>query len=129
MSNLSDAAIVECVGELRAACRRPIDETALATLLDWLRPNFRQILDRPEGKAHWVDHGRHMRDNGRYLGALADFFAYSADVDVVGRNELMSAFAMVEAACRVGAECMPARSAAGRPEQTMQAARSSLDSA
>jgi hypothetical protein len=100
---MSEFAMSECVAELRAACRRPIHEPALERLLDTLRPNFRQILDRPEGKAHWTDHGRHMRDNGRYLGALADFFGYQADVDVIGEAQLSQAFAMVEAACRVGA--------------------------
>jgi hypothetical protein len=101
--SMSEFAMNECVAELRAACRRPIDESALERLLDALRPNFKQILDRPEGKAHWTDHGRHMRDNGRYLGALADFFSYQADVDEVGATQLIQAFAMVEAACRVGA--------------------------
>jgi hypothetical protein len=103
MASMSELAIGECVAELRSACRRSIDEAALETLLDWLRPNFRQILDRPEGRAHWADHGQHMRDNGRYLGALADFLGYQADVAIVGAPQLMQAFTMVEAACRVGA--------------------------
>ena len=107
MSSLSNSAINECVAELRAACRRPIDEPALERLLDSLRPNFRQILDRPEGRTHWTDHGKHMRDNGRYIGALADFFSYQADVDVVGANQLMQAFSWVESACRVGAPESP----------------------
>jgi hypothetical protein len=104
---LSDVAITECLAELRAACRRPIDEPALDRLIDTLRPNFRQILDRPEGRTHWTDHGKHMRDNGRYLGALADFFSYQADVEVVGPNQLMQAFSWVESACRVGAPEAP----------------------
>jgi hypothetical protein len=103
MASMSEFAIQECVAELRAACRRPIDEAALETLLDWLRPNFRQILDRPGGNVHWIEHGQHMRDNGRYMGALADFFGYQADVAIVGTSELKRAFSMVEAACRVGA--------------------------
>jgi hypothetical protein len=103
VSSMSDVAIKECVAELRAACRRPINEPALQRLVDALRPNFTQILDRPEGKTHWTDHGQHMRDNGRYLGALADFFSYQTDVDIVGDTQLIQAFAMVEAACRVGA--------------------------
>jgi len=103
MASMSEFAIQECVAELRAACRRPIDEAALETLVDWLRPNFRQILDRPEGQAHWTDHGPQMRNNGRYVGALADFFGYQADVAIVGASQLMQAFTMVEAACRVGA--------------------------
>jgi hypothetical protein len=98
----SELAIRECVVELRAACRRPIDEAALDTLLDWLRPNFQDILDRPDGRAHWADHGQHMRDNGRYLGALADFFSYQADVPTAGTSELLRAFTMVRDACRVG---------------------------
>src|SRR5256885_2060993 len=107
MASLSEVAIEECVTELRSACRRPIDEPALEILLNGLRPNFRQILDRPEGKAHWTDYGQHMRDNGRYLGALADFFGYQADVAIVGTAQLMQAFTMVEAACRVGAPAGP----------------------
>lgn len=103
MVSMSEFAMNECVTELRAACRRPINEPALQRLLEALRPNFRQILDRPEGKAHWTDHGQHMRDNGRYLGALADFFSYQTEVDIVGDTQLIQAFAMVEAACRVGA--------------------------
>ncbi len=107
MINMSELAINECVAELRAACRRPINEPALQRLLEALRPNFRQILDRPEGKAHWTDHGQHMRDNGRYLGAFADFFSHQTDVDTVGDTQLIQAFAMVEAACRVGAPASP----------------------
>ncbi len=103
MLSMSERAIEECVVELRAACRRPIDAAALAALLEWLRPSFKEILDRPEGRAHWTDHGQHMRDNGRYIGALADFFSYQADAAVVGAEQLMQAFALVEDACRVGA--------------------------
>jgi hypothetical protein len=122
VSSMSDIALNECVAELRAACRRPISETALERLLEALRPNFRQILDRPEGKAHWTDHGQHMRDNGRYLGALADFFSYQTDVDVVGDTQLIQAFAMVEAACLVGA---PASSEPHHPAAAAAAQRRS----
>jgi hypothetical protein len=101
---MSELAMTECVVELRAACRRPIDDAALETLLEWLRPNFRQVLDAPEGRARWTDYGQHLRDNGRYMGGLADFFGYQADVEVVGASELMRAFTMVRDACRVGAE-------------------------
>jgi hypothetical protein len=104
VGSLSELAIGECLAELRAACRRPIDQAALDALLDWLRPNFREILDRPDGLAHWADHGQHMRDNGRYMGALADFFGYQADKAAIGTSELMQAFTMVRDACRVGAE-------------------------
>ena len=104
MESVSDLAIRECVTELRAACRRPIDEAALDALLDWLRPSFQQVLDRPDGRSHWADHGQHMRDNGRYMGSLADFFSYEADVPTAGASELRRAFTMVRDACRVGAE-------------------------
>ena len=102
MSRMSERAIAECVAELRAACRRPIDEGALDTLLASLRPNFERILDDPGGTARWADHGPHMRDNGRYLGALADFFSHYADAPWVGADHLMQAFAMVRDACKAG---------------------------
>jgi hypothetical protein len=104
MTRLSERALEECVAELRAACRRPIDDAALTTLLDWIRPVFGEILDRPDGNTYWSDCGQHMRNNGRYVGGLADFISHQADVDVVGASELMQAFTMVRDACRVGAE-------------------------
>jgi hypothetical protein len=104
MTRFSELAMEECVEELRAACRRPIEETALQTLIEWVRPQFTEILDRPEGRTYWSDCGHHMRNNGRYIGGLADFLSHQSDVDVVGASELMQAFTMVRDACRVGAE-------------------------
>src|SRR5215471_7561721 len=101
---MSTLAMRECVAEVRAACRRPIDEVALEALVRGLRPNFEQVLDHPDGAARWADHGQQMRDHGRHLGALADFFGYQFDVAVVGTNELMQAFTMIRTACRVGAD-------------------------
>jgi hypothetical protein len=103
MQTISRLAIRQCVAEVRAACRRPLDEAALEALVGCLRPNFEQILDHPEGAARWADHGQQMRDHGRHLGALADFFGYCSNVDRVGASELMQAFGMIHAACRVGA--------------------------
>jgi len=99
---MSERAIAECVTELRAACRRPIDQPALDALLGTLRPNFERILDEANGVARWADHGPHMRDNGRYLGALADFFSHYADAPIVGADHLTQAFAMVRDACKAG---------------------------
>jgi hypothetical protein len=101
---MSAIAMRQCVAELRAACRRPIDEVALEALVRGLRPNFEQILDHPDGPARWADHGQQLRDYGRHVGALADFFGYYANVSVVGSHELMQAFAMFHAACRTGAD-------------------------
>ena len=75
MRRLPDIAIRECVGELRAACRLPIDQTALDVLIERLRPNFERILGHPDGARRWADHGQRMRNNGRHLGALADFYS------------------------------------------------------
>jgi len=108
---MSELAIDECVAEVRAACRRPIDSRALETLIDSLRPRFEDILDHPDGPTRWADHGRRMRDNGRYLGALADFCTHQAAADIVGPSELMRAFSMVENACTVGAEHRAERAA------------------
>ncbi|HWW83242.1 MAG TPA: hypothetical protein VNZ26_06545 [Vicinamibacterales bacterium] len=104
MSKMSDVAIGECISELRAACRRPIEQSGIDDLFAQLRPNFQNILDNAEGPSRWADHGWRMRENGRHLGALADFFGYRSDVEVVGVRELTEAFAMVRDACRVGAE-------------------------
>jgi hypothetical protein len=111
MPSMSEVAIQQCVAELRAACRRPVDAVALDALTRWLRPSFSEVLDHPDGAARWADHGQQMRDHGRHLGALADFFGYQFDVAVVGTNELMQAFTMIRTACRVGAEPAPRRSA------------------
>ena len=72
MAKVSEIAIAECVGELRAACRRPIDRAALDTVVEWMRPNFEKILDRIDGGKRWAQHGERLRENSRHLGALAD---------------------------------------------------------
>ena len=50
MRRLPDIAMRECFGELRAACRLPIDQTALDVLMERLRPNFERILGHPDGR-------------------------------------------------------------------------------
>src|SRR6266699_2628566 len=75
MTKVSEIAITECVLELRAACRRPIDPLALDTLLGWVRPDFERILDRTDGKTRWAQLGPRVRETGRHLGAFADFCA------------------------------------------------------
>ncbi len=104
---LSDVAIDECVGELKAACRRPIDAAALETVVDWMRPNFERILDRIDGGKRWADHGQRLRTNSRHLGALADFFSSHADVAVVGLDELSAAVTLLRADCTTRAERTP----------------------
>jgi len=100
---MSDLALRQCVAELRAACRRPVDQQALESLVELVRPSFEQVLDHPDGAARWADHGQQMRDHGRHLGALADFFGYQSDVAIVSDHELTQAFTMLRVACRVGA--------------------------
>src|SRR5262249_15013503 len=104
LGSMSEIAVQECVAELRAACRRPIEQPALDMLVGWLRPQFEEILDHPDGAARWADHGHRMRDNGRHIGALADFFGHHVDAEVVGAHELTQAFRMVRAACRLGGD-------------------------
>jgi hypothetical protein len=98
---MPEVAIAECLDELRSACRRPIDPAALDEVVSWLRPQFEAILGCPDGRARWADHGQQMRDNGRHLGALADFFGHQSNVPIVSLDELAQAFGMVRAACRV----------------------------
>jgi hypothetical protein len=104
-ARVTENAIRECVVELRAACRRPIDQPALDTLVGWLRPNFERILGHPDGAKRWADHGHRMRDNARYIGAFADFFGSSATT--IGLEELKRAFQVVRADCTVRSEAQP----------------------
>lgn len=74
MRRLPDIAIRECVAELRAACRLPIDGPALDALVERLHHNFDRILTHQDGPKRWADVGQRMRDNARHIGALANFF-------------------------------------------------------
>jgi len=74
-------------------------------MLDPLRPNFERILGHPDGVKRWADHGQRMRNNGRHLGALADFFGDRAGV--VGEDALMRAFQLIREDCTVRAELTP----------------------
>jgi len=112
---LSEIAMGQCLTELKAACRRPIDPPALAALALSLQANFEQILDDPDGKNRWADHGHLMRDNGRHIGALADFLGHLANVDHIGVRELTPAFQIVSSVCTVGIEHAPAGEAALSP--------------
>jgi len=112
---LSEIAMGQCLTELKAACRRPIDPPALAALALSLQANFEQILDDPDGKNRWADHGHLMRDNGRHIGALADFLGHLANVDHIGVRELTPAFQIVSSVCTVGIEHAPAEEAALSP--------------
>ena len=104
MRRLPDIAIKECLRELRASCRLPVNEDALAEVVSWLRPNFERILGHPDGSKRWTDHGQRMRDNARHLGAFADFFANHSDSVEIGIAELTRAFQVIRADCTVRAE-------------------------
>lgn len=105
MRRLPEIAVRECLGELRAACRLPIDPMALDTLVERLRHNFDRILAHPDGVKRWADHGQRMRDNARHLGALADF--YGSRDRFVGPHALERAFQAVREDCTVRAESTP----------------------
>jgi len=107
MTNVSDIAIRECVAELRAASRRPIEPAALETIIGWMRPQFEKILDRADGNKRWAEHGPRLRENSRHMGALADFFGAHFDSPIVGIEELTAAVTMARADCTVRAERTP----------------------
>jgi hypothetical protein len=107
MKRMPDIAIQECLRELRASCRLPVDETALVEVVSWLRPNFERILGSHEGPKRWADHGQRMRDNARHLGAFADFFANHTDSERIGLPELTRAFEIIRANCTVRSERTP----------------------
>jgi hypothetical protein len=104
---MSEIAINEISLELRAACRRAIDEPALDTMFGWVRPDFERILDRLDGRKRWAEVGPRMREAGRHLGAFADFFASHSGAAVVGIDELTHAMTMMRADCTVRAERTP----------------------
>ena len=96
---MSEVAINECVAELRAACRRPINETAsngCSTRLTELQADPDGLKERSIDRA-WTAYARQ-----RLLPALADFFSYQSDVDIVGDTQLIPGVRH-GAACRVGA--------------------------
>lgn len=107
MAKMSEVAISECVLELRAACRRPVDQSSLDTMLSWVRPDFERILDRADGKKRWAELGPRVRETGRHLGAFADFFASHVGAQEITLEELRHAMTMVRADCTVRSERTP----------------------
>ncbi|HWW84566.1 MAG TPA: hypothetical protein VNZ26_13250 [Vicinamibacterales bacterium] len=107
MTSMSELAINECRAEVRAACRRPIEDDALDTMFGWMRPQFQKILDRTDGSNRWASHAQNVRESGRHVGALADFFAHHYGNEVVGIEELTSAMKLIRADCTVRAERVP----------------------
>jgi hypothetical protein len=107
MTKMSELAINECVLELRAACRRPIDAAALQTVVGWVQSDFERVLDRLDGKMRWADVGPRVREIGRHVGGFCDFFASHADSPTVGIDELTQAVTMARADCTVRAERTP----------------------
>jgi hypothetical protein len=107
MRRVPDIAIAECVRELRAACRLPIDGAALDMIVGMLRPNFERILGHQDGGRRWAEVGQRMRDNARHLGGFADFFGDHAGSETIGFEELKRAFQVVRADCTVRAERTP----------------------
>jgi hypothetical protein len=116
---LSEIAIGQCLTELRAACRRPIEPLALVALASSLQANFERVLDDPDGRNRWAEHGHLMRDNGRHIGALADFLGHLANVEQIGVRQLTPAFQIVSAVCTVGIEQAPAEESAMSPVERL----------
>jgi hypothetical protein len=107
MMKMSEIAINECVLEMRAASRRPIDQAALDVIVGWMRPNFERILDRLDGKRRWADVGPRLRENARHLAAFADFLASHVEADAIGIEELTGGVTLMRADCTVRAERTP----------------------
>jgi hypothetical protein len=107
MRKLSDVAYEECVRELKAACRLPIDESALETVIGRLRVNFERHVDHPSGGKRWADYGQRVRNSARHLGAFAEFFANHVGATEVGLDELISAFKVIRADCTIQASITP----------------------
>jgi hypothetical protein len=86
---------------MKAACRMEIDKQAVDEL--WTRDfkkRFEQLLDDPvEGPRRWATDGPLLRDNGRFIGTFAEFFANRNQKDRVELPELLIATTIVSRTC------------------------------
>jgi hypothetical protein len=86
---------------MEAACRIKIDEQAVNELwsLDF-KKQFEELLNDPvEGPKRWATDGALLRDNSRFIGAFAEFFANRQQKDSVGLPELLIATTIVSRTC------------------------------
>ena len=96
----SNDAMNECKAWIRAACKSPMVEGALDQVLEPLRDKFQMRLDGADGPKTWADDTPKMRDNGRYMGVFAEFFAQGEPAVTV--KHLEAALCLVSAKCTVG---------------------------
>jgi len=89
----------------------PFQPQAVERLLALVRPDFQRMLDdgdgvppeQQKGPRRWVADGPKLRDNGRFVGTLAEFFANREQKDHVGFGELFVALLIVQVECSAGA--------------------------
>lgn len=99
--SLPQQAVEECRRELLSACRMPIEPEALTFVVNLLHHRFEELLgDAKEGPRRWTAAGPLMRDNSRFLGAFAEFFANREGKELVGQDDLMLALQLVRAQCQ-----------------------------
>lgn len=97
---LAEQAREECRREIESACRVDLDPAVLAEFLDLFSGNFRRLCtDNGDGHKYWAKVGQLMRDNGRYIGTLAEFFAKNRRPKQVQVGDLYKALAIVRAEC------------------------------
>jgi hypothetical protein len=99
MSQLSERAREECRREIVAACRLSMDAGVLDAFLDKFTANFVRLCDGPNGATYWAQHGQAMRDNGRFIGTIAEYLAKNKAPRTVSMHELMVGLIIVRATC------------------------------
>lgn len=96
---LGQQAIEECLRELVSACRMPIKSGALTPIVKMFDRRFRELLDADDGPRVWARTGPLMRDNSRFLGTLAEFFANRNGKARVELEDLNAALQLVRDQC------------------------------
>jgi len=99
-TTLAEQAREECRREIKAACRIGLDASTLDSFMDRFMGNFKRLCtDDEAGNKFWARIGQNMRDNGRYIGTFADFFARNKKPAVVSLDDLNLSLILVRALC------------------------------
>ena len=78
----------------------PIKPAGLSSFVSLFKNRFDELLGGKGGPNQWAVAGPLMRDNSRFVGTFAEFFANRKQKAFVDRDELMLAVALVKVQCQ-----------------------------
>jgi len=101
--NLSELALDLCKEWIRAGVTRvPLNEKDLDRFTAQFLPDFVKLLDGPRGAAVWRRDGQFVRQLGRYIGTIAEFYAVaSGTLEPVRMEHLRRALAVIRPECQL----------------------------